>query len=124
MSKIGRKDFLRQSAKLGGSCSAALLAAAFPAPAEESNKPGSAFTPSADRVNQGQEVIKRLIAQMDQRLDKASRDRIMESCGRLCHNSPIPRPHRSRLRPPQSSWKESARTSARRTSAGRAMIPR
>lgn len=92
MSKIGRKEFFRQSAKLGGCCGAALLAGAFPVPGEESAKPDSVSTPCADRVKQGQDVIKRLVAQMDQKLDKATRDGIIESCGRLCHDGAHPAP--------------------------------
>jgi predicted hydrocarbon binding protein len=92
MKKMGRKEFFQQSARFGGCCGAALLAGSLSALGEEAPKSDSVFTPCADRVKQGQAVIKRLIAQMDQKLDKATRDEIMESCGRLCHDGAHPGP--------------------------------
>ena len=92
MGKIDRKEFLHQSVRLGGCCGAALLAGTLSALGQEPSKPQSVFTPCPDRVKQGQEVIKRLVGQMDQKLDKATRDEIMESCGRLCHDTAYPAP--------------------------------
>jgi predicted hydrocarbon binding protein len=92
MGKIDRKEFLHQSVRLGGCCGAALLAGTLSALGQEPSKPQSVFTPCPDRVKQGQEVIKRLVGQMDQKLDKATRDEIMESCGRRCHDTAYPAP--------------------------------
>ena len=90
MKKIGRKEFFQQSARLGGCCGAALLAGSLSASADEKPKTDSVFTPCEEKVKQGQDVIKRLIAQMDQKLDPATRREIMESCGRLCHDGAHP----------------------------------
>ncbi len=92
MGKMGRKEFLHQSVRLGGCCGAALLAGTLSALSQETSKPQSVFTPCPDRVKQGQDVIKRLVGQMDEKLDKATRDEIMESCGRLCHDTAYPGP--------------------------------
>jgi len=92
MKVMGRKEFLQQSLRIGGCCGAALLAGSLAAVGQDAPQPHSVFTPCPDRVKQGQDVIKRLVGQMDQKLDKATRDEIMESCGRLCHDTAYPAP--------------------------------
>ncbi len=88
---IDRKQFLKQSAALGGCCGLALAGAAgladavSAAPAPPGTSTGlSGVTPLEKRVKQGQEVIIRLIGQLDQQVDASTRTSIMEACGRLC----------------------------------------
>ena len=90
MKRVNRKEFFKQSAKWGGCCGAALLVGTVPVVSAREEKEKSVFTPCDDRVKQGQEVIKRIIAKLDQKLDKATREEIMENCGRLCHDGANP----------------------------------
>jgi len=90
MRPIDRKEFFKQSVKWSGCCGAALLASTMPMVCAGEEKEKSVFTPCEDRVKQGQEVLKRIIAQLDQKLDKTTREAIMESCGRLCHDGANP----------------------------------
>lgn len=90
MQTMDRKEFFKQSAKWGGCCGVALLAGTLPALGAEPAAPESIFTPCEGRVKQGQSVIKRLVAQLDRKLDQATREEIMESCGRLCHDTGHP----------------------------------
>lgn len=89
MEKISRKNFFAQSARLGGCCAAALLSNSLPTLASESSekKADSVFTPCAERVKQGQDVLRRIMAQLDQKVDQATRHDIMETCGRLCYTN-------------------------------------
>ena len=90
MKKMDRKEFLTQSAKWGGCCGVALLAGVTSGICNDSDKQESVFSPCEHRVKQGQDVIKRIIMQMDQRLDKDIREEMMENCGRLCHDGAHP----------------------------------
>jgi len=95
---MDRRQFLRQSATWGGCCGVALMAgatsAALGAEAPPADAAEPAATPCARRVEQGQKVIKRLMDQMDRKLDRPTREEIMEACGRLCHDQshPVPPP--------------------------------
>lgn len=96
---IDRKQFLRQSAALGGCCGFALagvsaladVAVAAPAPAPGGQAmDATRMTPLDARVKQGQQVITRLVGQLDAQLDARTRRSIMETCGRLCHEGAHP----------------------------------
>lgn len=93
---MDRKEFLRQSVKLGGCCGLSILAASLPGVAEdkpaqdkpaEPAKPDGKFHSCEERVDQGQHVIRRIIGQLDSKLDQKTREEIMENCGRECHNA-------------------------------------
>lgn len=98
--QMDRKDFLKGSLLFGGCCGMALLSGSEPALAESQPCPGTStppdprFTPCLRRVDQGQEVIKRIISQLDEKVDPAVRQKIMESCGRLCHDKATAGPKR------------------------------
>jgi predicted ArsR family transcriptional regulator len=64
-------------------CGAALLIGSVTTTgsAQESTPPVSACE---KKVKQGQDVIRRIMQQLDTRVDQASREAIMESCGRAC----------------------------------------
>jgi hypothetical protein len=88
---IDRKQFLKQSAALGGCCGLALAGAAGLADAATpAAVPAAGVTPLDARVKQGQQVIMRLIGQLDQQLDVGKRASIMEACGRLCQQGTHP----------------------------------
>ncbi len=88
MNRITREEFLKRSATVCGCCGAALLAGVCAA--QDKPKPESVFSPLDTRITQGQDVIKRLIAQLDEKLERPVREAIMESCGRLCHDGAHP----------------------------------
>ncbi len=94
---IDRKQFLKQSAALGGCCGFALAGVAGladAAPATPGGVPagaaGRAVTPCDARVKQGQQVIVRLMGELDKQVDTRTRQSIMETCGRLCHEGAHP----------------------------------
>jgi hypothetical protein len=100
---IDRKTFMRQSAALGGCCGAALLTGSLLDGAGLPGKPAAAAgacaagsvsdggaTACEARLKQGQDVIKRLVVQLDAQLDAGRRDAILEACGRLCHEGSHP----------------------------------
>ncbi len=103
MTEISRKEFLHRSAVVGGCCGLAALASALPGVAEEAadaacKKLDPKFSTCQDKVDQGQKVIQRIISQMDAKLDKNTREQIMEACGRLCHGGT---PEAQRKRTPE-----------------------
>ena len=67
----------------------------MPAVSVEADKREGAFTPCEYRAKEGQDVFKRIITQLDQKLDKATMGEIMESCGRLCYDGANPNPQRA-----------------------------
>jgi len=86
---MNRKEFLKKSTKLGVCCGAAALLPAGSLFGQEQQAPAAAEPPRAPcekRVSQGQAVIKRIVAQMDAKLDHATARQIMETCGEICHN--------------------------------------
>ena len=92
---IDRKQFLKQSAALSGCCGLGLAGAvglvevASPVAAQPAaGSPG--VTPLEARVKQGQQVIVRLIGQLDRQLDAGQQTSIMEACGRLCQQGSHP----------------------------------
>ncbi len=95
---IDRKQFLKQSAVLGGCCGFALagatglveIAAAATPVARAGGATGAGETPLAARVKQGQQVIKRMMAELDRQVDQPTRRRIMEACGRQCFEGSRP----------------------------------
>lgn len=90
--ELDRKNFLKSV--LGGCCGMALYAASQPAIAENpscSCKPPDAKSSSCvKRMEQGQIVIKRIVSQLDELLDQPTRERVMEACGRVCHDNATP----------------------------------
>ncbi len=97
---IDRKQFLKQSAVLGGCCGFALAgatglveiaAAATPGRATAATgATGAGETPLAARVTQGQKVIERIVAELDRQVDGPTRRGIMEACGRQCFEGSRP----------------------------------
>jgi hypothetical protein len=86
---MNRKEFLKKSTQLGLCCGATLLPAAGLFAQENQSTSQAAQPPRAScdkRVTQGQEVIKRIVAQLDAKLDPSKAREIMESCGEICHN--------------------------------------
>ncbi len=92
---LNRKQFLRQSAALGGCCGFALAGAtglvkvaAAATPGDRApgatGATGAGVTPLAERVTQGQKVIKRIVAELDRQVEEPTRRGIMEACGRQC----------------------------------------
>ena len=80
-----RKEFLKRSVQTGVCCGAALLAGtARPASVQE-KQPDPAVSPCEKRVVQGQMVIRRIMQQLDSKVDQSTRDAIMESCGQACY---------------------------------------
>ncbi len=81
---MNRKEFLRRSGHL---CCASALLSITDETANAQDKPAEPVpptTPLDKRVEQGQKVIRRLINQLDQNLDKATREKLMEDCGTAC----------------------------------------
>ncbi len=92
---IDRKQFLKQSATLGGCCGLALAGATGLVQIAAAATPGAATTgagetPLAARVKQGQQVIKRIVAELDRQVDEPTRQRIMRACGRQCFEGSHP----------------------------------
>lgn len=86
---MDRKDFLKSV--VGGCCGIALLSASRAAIGEKSSCSSTPLDPRFSgcqkRVDQGQIVIKRIISELDEQLDQPTRERIMEACGRACHDN-------------------------------------
>ena len=100
---VNRKEFFKRSAAVGGCCGAALLAGSvlgLPEALQGQAGAGAAapqrpLTPLDKRVEQGQKVIMRMVAKMDERLDKPTRDGLMAACGAACFQGsrpPQPKP--------------------------------
>lgn len=78
---MDRKEFLRRS--VGACCGAGLLSLVDEASGQEK----AAAAPVSDcshRVRQGQDVIRRLINELDANLELTTREKIMQNCGRAC----------------------------------------
>lgn len=95
METMNRKEFLVRTTTIGGCCAMAMLAGALPLASEdkpcgESAKLDPRFSTCEHRVDQGQKVITRIMSQLDAQLDQPTREKIMESCGRLCHDGANP----------------------------------
>jgi predicted hydrocarbon binding protein len=89
---MDRKDFLKRA---GLCCVSALVAG----PSALSGQEASAQLPVTacdKKVKQGQAVIRRLMRQMEQDLDRNTSEKIMESCGRACYQGA----HGERKEPP------------------------
>jgi hypothetical protein len=90
--EMGRKDFLKSI--IGCGCGIALLSASRAAVGEDSScsstSPDPRFNTCQKRMDQGQIVIKRIISKLDEQLDQPTRERIMEACGRICHDNATP----------------------------------
>jgi len=81
---MNRKEFLKRSGQL---CCASALLSLTDETVSAQDKPAETpplTTPLDKRVEQGQKVIRRLINQLDQNLDKATREKLMEDCGTAC----------------------------------------
>jgi len=85
---MNRKEFLRRSTQLGACCGAALLPGAnlFAQEQQPPAAPKPARASCDKRVTQGQDVIKRIVAQLDAKLDPSKAREIMETCGQICHD--------------------------------------
>ncbi len=81
---MDRKEFMKRSAQAGACCAAALFAGQGEAQVEKAPEPR--VTPCDRKVQSGQKVIGRIMAQLDTQLDEATRNRIMENCGRACYS--------------------------------------
>jgi len=78
---MDRKEFLKRS--VGACCGAGLLPLTDPVLGQEK----ATAPPVSDcnhRVTQGQKVIRRLVSELDNNVDQAVREKIMQNCGRAC----------------------------------------
>lgn len=96
--EMDRKGFLKTSVAFGSCCGMALLSAPKTGLAEDapcsSAPPDPRLSTCQQRMEQGQKVIKRILSQLDDKLDEPTRARIMESCGRACYEGSTPDPKR------------------------------
>jgi len=80
-----RKEFLKRSVQAGMCCGAALMAGSALAESGQEKPANPPVTPCDKKVVQGQKVIRRLMQQLDEKVDPATRQSIMESCGQACY---------------------------------------
>ncbi len=80
-----RKEFLKRSVQAGMCCGAALMAGSALANSSQDKQASPPVTPCDKRVVQGQKVIRRIMQQLDAKVDPATRKSIMESCGQACY---------------------------------------
>ncbi len=80
-----RKEFLKRSVQAGACCGAALMAGSALAQATKDAPANPSVTPCDKRVEQGQKVIRRIMQQLDAKVDPATKQSIMESCGQACY---------------------------------------
>lgn len=79
-----RKEFLKKSLGLGACCAAAFAAGSVENGLAQDGVAAPAVSPCDKKVLQGQAVIRRLMIQLDEKLDQPTREAVMESCGRGC----------------------------------------
>ncbi|HYK89562.1 MAG TPA: DUF6144 family protein [Acidobacteriota bacterium] len=82
---MDRKEFLKRSAQAGMCCGAALMAGSTLAGSDQEKASTPPVTPCDKKVVQGQLVIRRLMQQLDAKVDPATRQSIMEGCGQACY---------------------------------------
>ncbi len=80
---MDRKEFLKRSA--GMCCGAAVLLHPVSLESGRQKAPEPPVSPCDKKVKQGQAVIRRIMRQLDEKVDRTTRESIMESCGRVCY---------------------------------------
>ncbi len=80
-----RKEFLERSLQATFCCGAALFAASASAQSVQEKAANQPVSPCDRRVKQGQDVIRRIMQQLDAKIEPSVRQSIMESCGPACY---------------------------------------
>jgi len=80
-----RKEFLKRAVQAGICCGAALSAGSARAGAGQASATNPPASDCDKKVKQGQAVIRRIMQQLDDKVDPATRKNLMESCGRACY---------------------------------------
>ena len=80
-----RKEFLRRSVQAGACCGVTLLVDSASGVTPQESNPAPPLSACEKKVAQGQDVIRRLIQQLDAKLDQGTREGIMECCGQACY---------------------------------------